>query len=126
MGDKIFKFLRNSSVCITPRSKSLQCASLSGDNLHDVHHSAETIFPVCTTLRRLSSLCASHRRDNLHGVHHSTETISAVCIPPERVNLRGETIKKILKKNTLACLSVAQMSTNHEKNRVQNLVTLSF
>ena len=44
-----------------PRSQSLWCASYCRDNLHGVHHTAESIFVVSIIPRRQSLWCASYR-----------------------------------------------------------------
>ena len=62
----IFKFCRNSAVCLPPQSQSPRCVSQQRDKLHN----AESISPVCITMKRQ----AAHRRVNLPGVYHNEET----------------------------------------------------
>ena len=72
---------RHSTVCITPRSHTPQCASHCEVKLHSVIHTAEssdksflTNFAVCITLRSQAPQCASYHRVKLHGVHHTAES----------------------------------------------------
>ena len=95
----------------------------------------------------LSPRYVAHLRDHLRGVLHTaeivsvvcTEMISAVCNTPPRSSLRYvahrgdnfviEYLDEIETEfeNTLACLSGAQMVSNHEKKlEVENLVTHSL
>ena len=41
----------DSAVCITPRSRAPQCASLRGVKLRSVHHTEELSSAVCITLQ---------------------------------------------------------------------------
>ena len=74
------------------------------------------------SITKLSPRCASYRRDDLRGVQYTAETISAVCKIPLCAAHRGdnfemENLGEIETKfeNTLACLSGAQIGSNHEK-----------
>ena len=70
-------------------------------------HNTEIISAVCCTLRRSSLWCVAHRRNNF------------VIEYLDEIETEFE--------NTLACLSGAQMVSNHEKKlEVENLVTHSL
>ena len=99
----------DSTVCVIPRSLTLQCASHCGvkwskffEKLCGVHPTAKSNSAVyippwsqvikffrkaprcamCILLPSLTPRCASHHWVKLHGVHHTAESDSAVCIPP--------------------------------------------
>ena len=130
----------------TPRISSLGCVAHRGNHLCGGLHTEEIIFAVGCTPRRSSPRYAAHRRDrwdDLHGMLHMHTAKffskfraldSAVCCtplrlsPPQYVAHRGvlhiaevfviEYLNKIetVFENTLACLSGAQMGSNHEIN----------
>ena len=99
---------------------------------------------VCCTTRSLIPRRASHLRVKLHCVHHTMESDahredrSAECIIlRSQAHSRVKNVEFVIEyldkieaefENTLACfhLSGAQISSNHEKKEVKNLVTHSL
>ena len=137
------RFRFDSMVC----NLSPQCAEHRRDDLHGMLHTAEMISTVCGTpwrffrnLEPLTPQYVAHRRDRLRGGMHAAGIFFEIWNPwlhgvqiPRRSSLgciahRGDNfvieylneIETELE-NTLACLSGAQMSSNHE-----NLLTHSL
>ena len=139
-----------STVCCNiPWRLSLWCAHTT--EIISVH-TTESISAVCNTLQRWSPRCATYRRDKLHTsesklkssmVNGCQKIISRnTSIMKERKNWIAKNFffctpwnNMVIKyideigtkfENTLACLSGAQIGSNHKKLEVKNLVTHSL
>ena len=77
----------DSTVCISPLSQDLLCASHCEVKLRGVHHTAESSdqnfsksSAVCIPPQSRAPRCACHHGVKLCGVHPTAESSSAVCI----------------------------------------------
>ena len=138
----------SSTMCITPWSQAQRCASHRWVKLCGVHHTVES---NCTLRSQNRNLCESLipfkgtiRRNSFKGEHIQHERkdlknkfwlakpkiLTPRCdthAPQSRIfRTLGSNISPKSKPNSkLACLSGAQMGQNHEKNKVENVVTHS-